>query len=166
MALLWGVQGGGKYSKLGLFSKATFRLEDGQDIDIEDKDFWIKVPLYTQKREQLFNLKAGASVLKPETLNALVTSLAVSRLVLPSCVSFPNNSLDLLPPPCVSCVVQVVGKDPEEQLRLMEEQQAEKEKAERLKGRTARNKYAHASSTESINLLQPSSPSQSSSLYA
>lgn len=39
------MQGGGKYSKLGLFSKATFRLEDGQDIDIEDKDFWIKVPL-------------------------------------------------------------------------------------------------------------------------
>jgi hypothetical protein len=45
MAVVWGVQGGGKYSKLGLFSKATFRLEDGQDIDIEDKDFWIKVPL-------------------------------------------------------------------------------------------------------------------------
>jgi hypothetical protein len=46
MAVVWGVQGGGKYSKLGLFSKATFRLEDGQDIDIEDKDFWIKVPLH------------------------------------------------------------------------------------------------------------------------
>jgi hypothetical protein len=39
-------------------------------------------------------------------------------------------------------MMQVVGKDPEEQLRLMEEQAAEKEKAERLKGRQARNKYA------------------------
>lgn len=47
-----------------------------------------------------------------------------------------------LHPLCVFCMMQVVGKDPEEQLRLMEEQAAEKEKAERLKGRQARNKYA------------------------